>query len=256
MHDSVVCPQKFIAYLKSSGRLRHSRPPKTVVFVFLESIVATCRQERQLTKLEGFDTGELYVVGGDDACVGIYYCRGIGAPAAVINLEELIAFGVERFVVLGTAGSLQSELRVGEVVLCNSAYADEGTSKHYGRDAELVRPELAWHARLATYLAASGVHCRHGASWTTDAPYRETREKVLAYRSCGALAVEMEMSALFTVANFHQVSLAAVLVISDSLADLTWTPGFFSSSVSAALQQVTRAVLKFAEVSSGQESKP
>jgi purine-nucleoside phosphorylase len=65
-----------------------------------------------------------------------------------------------------------------------------------------------------------------GAIWTTDAVYRETREKVESYQKQGVLAVEMEVSALFSVARFRQVELGAMLVVSDELSALKWRPGF------------------------------
>ena len=71
-----------------------------------------------------------------------------------------------------------------------------------------------------------GRRLHRGPVWTTDAPFRETPAKVSDYQRRGALAVEMECSALFTVAAFRAVSAAALLVVSDELSSLTWRPGF------------------------------
>lgn len=65
-----------------------------------------------------------------------------------------------------------------------------------------------------------------GRVWTTDAPYRETLSKVTSYQHQGVLAVEMEMSALMTVAAYRGVKLAGLLVVSDELFNLTWHAGF------------------------------
>jgi nucleoside phosphorylase len=67
---------------------------------------------------------------------------------------------------------------------------------------------------------------RKGTVWTTDAPYRETPDKVKAYKDKGVLAVEMEMSALMTVAVFRSVRLTGLLVVSDELFHLKWHTGF------------------------------
>jgi len=64
--------------------------------------------------------------------------------------------------------------------------------------------------------------------WTTDAPYRETPSKVKTYQEKGVLAVEMEMSALMTLATFRSVRLSGLLVVSDELFDLKWHSGFKS----------------------------
>ena len=55
---------------------------------------------------------------------------------------------------------------------------------------------------------------------------RETREKVERYQKEGVLAVEMEISALFTVAKFRGAELGAMPVVSDELATFKWRPGF------------------------------
>jgi purine-nucleoside phosphorylase len=65
-----------------------------------------------------------------------------------------------------------------------------------------------------------------GTVWTTDAPYRETVRQVLAFQKQGVLAVEMELSALFAVACFRGIHLAAALAVSDELHDLKWRHGF------------------------------
>ena len=67
-----------------------------------------------------------------------------------------------------------------------------------------------------------------GKVWTTDAPYRETVTKVKQYQVKGILAVEMELSALLTVARFREVEIGGLIVISDELFDLTWKSGFES----------------------------
>jgi len=65
-----------------------------------------------------------------------------------------------------------------------------------------------------------------GAIWTTDAVYRETRQLVERHQQDGTLAVDMELSALYSVAQFRGVALAGILVVSDELSSLDWRPGF------------------------------
>jgi len=82
-----------------------------------------------------------------------------------------------------------------------------------------------------------------GKVWTTDAIYRETEAKVLAYGSQGMLAVEMEMSALFTVARFRGVALAGLLIVSDELFTLTWRHGLRDNRFQHSRQQAVTAAL-------------
>lgn len=151
----------------------------------------------------------------------------VGAPMAVICLEKLIALGARRIIVCGLCGSLQPDLGVGELVLPTWAISEEGTSGHYpvaGRSE--ASPRL--RKSLRDFFSGTGKELREGPIWTTDALYRETREKVVRYGQEGIPAVDMECSALIQVAAFRQVELAAVLMVSDLLWPDPWQPAFQS----------------------------
>lgn len=151
----------------------------------------------------------------------------VGAPMAVLCLEKLIALGACRIIVCGWCGSLQPDLGVGELVLPTWAISEEGTSAHYPvADRSESSPRL--RKSLKDFFSSTGTEPRVGPIWTTDALYRETREKVVRYGKEGILAVDMEYSALLQVAAFRQVELAAVLMVSDLLWQKPWQPAFQS----------------------------
>lgn len=243
----IVNPQKFIAYLKETGRLKHEKAPETVIFIFLNSLLEACKERYELNHIEGFDAGSFFQLEEDGHVIGLFCCAGIGAPVAVINMEELIAFGVKNFLVVGTAGSLQKDLQVGDIMLCSQAIVDEGTSKHYITDQKTATPNFLWNKQLRDYSLQNNLTFKEGASWTTDAPYRETQEKIINFQQQGILAVEMEISALFTLADFYKVNIAAMFTISDSLANLSWSPGFFSEKVTESLLKLIDNATNFAK---------
>jgi len=150
----------------------------------------------------------------------------VGAPYAVMIAETLIAWGARRLVFLGWCGALAEPVSIGDLVLPTAAFIDEGTSLHYVAGAFESAASVSLVQALSEAGAAAGIRIRPGAVWTTDAPFRETREKVLAYRRRGALAVEMECSALLTTGAFRAADVAALLVVSDDLSSLNWVPGF------------------------------
>jgi hypothetical protein len=78
--------------------------------------------------------------------------------------------------------------------------------------------------------------------WTTDAPYRETPDQVRAYQERGALAVEMECSALFTLGAFRSAAVASLLVVSDELSSPTWRPGFKDPRFSLGRESACEAI--------------
>jgi uridine phosphorylase len=150
----------------------------------------------------------------------------IGAPHAVMGLEKLIVLGAKSIWVLGWCGSLQPDLNIGDFVIPERAISEEGTSKHYPSAGETPGADPGLNRILAHAISRKGRIFSEGNIWTTDAIYRETPEKVKRFQQLGVLAVEMEISALLTVAAYRSAALAALLVVSDELSDLKWKPGF------------------------------
>jgi nucleoside phosphorylase len=150
----------------------------------------------------------------------------VGAPYAVMIAETLIAWGARTLVFLGWCGAVSGEVAIGDLVLPTAALIDEGTSRNYLPGVDRSAPSNSLVQRVMEVCAAAGVAVRSGPVWTTDAVFRETRGKVRGYQRRGALAVEMETSALFAVGAFRAVDTAALLVVSDDLSTLSWRPGF------------------------------
>jgi uridine phosphorylase len=147
---------------------------------------------------------------------------GVGAPLAAGFLEELIARGCRAFVACGGAGVLVPDVALGHVIVPTSAVRDEGTSYHYlPADAAAVPTEAAVRAILATLDEHAVPHVT-GATWTTDALYRETRSKVERRVAAGCLTVEMEAAAFFAVAAFRGVEFGQVLYAGDDLSGEAW----------------------------------
>jgi uridine phosphorylase len=170
---------------------------------------------------------------------------GVGAPAAVTVLEEAIALGVRDIIIVGTGGSLQPALPIGSVIVPTSAIREEGTSFHYMPAGVDLSPDPSLTQALAEAVVGQGSIVTFGPVWTTDAPYREMRSKVLAYGAMGALAVEMEASALFALAQFRGVRLGMVMTISDELFH-EWRPGFHTAELRAGQKVITQAALQVA----------
>ena len=151
----------------------------------------------------------------------------VGAPYAVMILETLIAWGGRRFVFFGWCGAISPDVRIGDILIPSTAMIDEGTSKHYSdEDVSVSKPSSVITSRLKSALYEKVISFHEGPVWTTDAIFRETKDKVSRYQKQGALAVDMELSALFTVAKFRGVDIGGILVVSDELSSLQWRPGF------------------------------
>ena len=194
-----------------------------------------------------------YLVPCGDSWVLILKVPGFGAPTAVMTLEELGAFGISRFVTLGTAGGLQQSMSIGDIVICDRAIRDEGTSHHYlpGEKYAFPCPELT--DNLCGVFQRKGIPYSRGTSWTTDAPYRETFEELRRYCSDGVATVEMEVSALFAVGAYRGVGVSSILVISDVLTEEDWKQGYHSAEKLEGLKTTFEVTLEMMAMNSKDE---
>ena len=150
----------------------------------------------------------------------------MGAPMAVILMEQLIALGALRLLYLGFCGALAPSYRIGDLFLPTQAIREEGTSYHY-LPAEVV-PCASPHMQAVLHAQAQHrqLPVQQGPIWTTDAPYRETPHKIRQFQEAGVHAVDMEMAALFAVAHYRGCEVGALLIVSDECYHAVWKPGF------------------------------
>jgi len=159
-----------------------------------------------------------YLLNGD-----VLFFRGLmGAPTTSIFLEELIAIGINEIVFLGLAGAIQ-EAKIGDILVVTEAERFEGTSYHYFPPATACIPSEELNIDLISFLSEKNLHYKCGKICTIDAPYRETLGLIDYLRLKGVFAIEMEISAVFSVSNYRNVRSSALLIISDELKDENWS---------------------------------
>jgi purine-nucleoside phosphorylase len=118
--------------------------------------------------------------------------------------------------------------RVGDVVLPSETRSGEGTSRYYPLQG-VAAPSMKLRSHLERAYSEAHVKVLGGCVWSTDAVYREERQMLRElHEQQGVSAVDMEFSALCTVACFRNIDFAAVLIVSDELWGKTWRPGFSS----------------------------
>ncbi len=125
--------------------------------------------------------------------------RAVGGPYAVLVAEQLFASGCRLLLSMTSAGQLAATRPPPYFVLVVRAIRDEGTSRHYlPTDVDAVlEPSLA---RRLVPLDPTRVEVQPGVSWTTDAPFRETRGAIDRHVADGVAAVEMEAASLYAFA--------------------------------------------------------
>ena len=151
-----------------------------------------------------------------------FFHPGVGAPIAAGLLEEAIAFGCRKFIACGGCGVLEKDMAVGHIVVVSGAIRDEGVSYHYLPPGREVVANASVVSVLVNLLDGRGIPHRVGRTWTTDAPYRETANKIARRREEGCLTVEMESAALMAVAQFRNVIFGQALYGGDDLSGIEW----------------------------------
>lgn len=163
----------------------------------------------------------------------VLFNPGVGAPLAVATLELVIASGITRIIGCGGAGIVVPGFDPGHVMVPTGAIRDEGTSYHYapaGVDA-LPHPDAV--AAIDAVLTERGVPHDRGLTWTTDAFFRETPARVERRRQQGCLTVEMEASAMFTVAAFRHAVYGQLLYAGDDVSAEAWDHRNWDGQVTA-----------------------
>lgn len=135
---------------------------------------------------------------------------GRGAPQAADTLETLAALGVKRIITVGMFGAFGKNVETGDIIVPESALIEEGTSHHYFDSPEYAYPDEALANRLAELTGASRARIV-----STDSVYRQTFFKERLWREKGAVGVDMETSAIFSVSKHLGISAASVLIASD-----------------------------------------
>jgi uridine phosphorylase len=144
------------------------------------------------TDLHAFDAGGMEL--------GVIGCA-VGASFAVLVAEELFASGCRLLISVTSAGQLAADRPPPYFILIDRALRDEGTSYHYLPPAAFSQADESLLAAMADAFAGLRVPVDRGATWTTDAPFRETAGAIAAMAKRGLAAVEMEAAALYAFAT-------------------------------------------------------
>ncbi len=142
----------------------------------------------------------------------------VGAAFAVLVAEELFASGCEALVTISSAGLVACDAVPPFFVLIERALRDEGTSYHYLPPARYAEADPALTDAVARALAAASVPLLRGASWTTDAPFRESASLIAERRAEGILSVEMEASALLAMGRALRRPLTCLAHVTNAMA--------------------------------------
>ena len=160
---------------------------------------------------------ELWETGHDDFAIGIVGCA-VGAPFAVLVAEELFASGCQFLVSITSAGKIDADQVLPEVILIDRSLRGEGTSHAYVSSSAAIDADPCLIEAVSRGLETRDILVGRGTSWTTDAPFRETLSELAIARDAGAIVVEMEAAALYAFGQARQQPVACFAHITNTMA--------------------------------------
>jgi uridine phosphorylase len=204
--------------------------PKRCVLTFFKEVVEKYSKMVGTEKVISFkwENGDIQVYKMKYDEKEIAFCHlHVGAPIAVGIFEDIIGYGGKSFIVCGGCGVLD-DIELGDVLIPKSAIRDEGTSYHYKKASREVKIGENGISHIEKVLNNRNIRYRECKIWTTDAYFRETKDKINARKREGCLCVDMECSALATVAEYRNVEFAQFVYSGDSILgenydDRNWT---------------------------------
>lgn len=198
--------------------------PEACVITFFMDVIEKVKAEHNATVLfdNKWEDGPhpLYEIEHKGERLAFFH-PGIGGPMSGGLLEEIIASGCRKFIACGGCGVL-TDLALGHPIVVSAAVRDEGTSYHYLPPGREVTANERGVQVLIDALESKDIPYEVGKTWTTDAPYRETVNKINQRREEGCIAVEMEAASLMSIAQFRGVPFGQVLYAGDNLSGAEW----------------------------------
>ena len=150
------------------------------------------------------------------------FMMSVGAPAAATCIEDIHAMGCNKFIVFGNCGVLDKNIEDLAIIIPTNAIRDEGLSSHYLEYNKTIKLNEKYGSLLKDILNQKNYSYIEGTTWTTDAFYRETKDKVADMKSLGAICVEMEAAALQAVCDFRNIDLITFFYAADNLDSNYW----------------------------------
>jgi len=181
-------------------------------------IVRRLKADRRGSRHDGWACyhTDLYVFEEGGMTLGVVGCA-VGSSFAVLVAEELFASGCRLLISVTSAGQIVPVQAPPYFIMIDRALRDEGTSYHYLPPATYSDASETLIRVLGGAFDDLGVPVLRGATWTTDAPFRETEDAIESMRRRGLLAVEMEAAALYAFATARSRSVVCFAHVTNQM---------------------------------------
>ena len=204
---SAFTPENLLREARRQRRIADSSIPDACVLDPDGDIVRSllARGEARLKSGWACYHTQLYSFGRGGIDFGIVGCA-VGASFAVLIAEEMFASGCKLLISVTSSGQIVPIRRPPYFIIIERALRDEGTSYHYMAASDYSHADAGLISALDGAFPGFPVPVLTGATWTTDAPFRETQPAIDAMVKRKLMAVEMEAAALYAFAQVRQKS--------------------------------------------------
>jgi len=216
---SVFEPANLLREARRQKRLPLAEMPEICVLDPDGDILRALRRDGRAAPSQGWACyhTDLFKCEHDGVRFGIIGCA-VGASFAVLLAEELFVSGCRFLVSMTSAGQIAPRGSPPYFVVIDRALRDEGTSYHYLPPSEFSEADGDLVSDAMRALRDSRMPVYQGATWTTDAPFRETAAAIEQCCERGILAVEMEAAALYAFARARRKPVLCLAHVTNQMA--------------------------------------
>ena len=195
---------------------------KLVITFFPEVMDKLIADERMILerKIGGENIVWVYRFVDSDVLITLGY---VGCPACAGNLDLFHAMGITKVMFCGGGGVLDKNIEVGQILVVDGAIRDEGFSYHYIEPAKYIYTDSEVTGKIVGYLEENEISYIRGLTWTTDAIFRETHDRIAQRKEEGAKIVEMEQAGCIAVAQFRGFDYGALIYGGDDVSQDEWS---------------------------------
>lgn len=147
----------------------------------------------------------------------------VGCPSCAGNLDLFHAMGITKVMFCGGGGVLDKNIEVGQILVVDGAIRDEGFSYHYIEPSKYIYINEQVTEKIVQYMEENNISYIRGLTWTTDAIFRETADRIAKRKEEGAKIVEMEQSGCIAVAQFRGFEYGALIYGGDDVSQDEWS---------------------------------
>lgn len=195
---------------------------KMVITFFPEVMDKLVAEEKIILerKIDGENIVPVYRFVDSDILITL---GAVGCPSCGGNLDLFNAMGITKVMFCGGGGVLDKNIEVGRILVVDGAIRDEGFSYHYIKPSKYIYTDPSVTGKITRYLEDNSIAYIQGLTWTTDAIFRETADRIAQRKEEGAKIVEMEQAGCIAVAQFRGFDYGALIYGGDDVSQDEWS---------------------------------